>query len=194
LKYKVNQIFTSLQGEGIHMGKTANFIRLAGCNLCCNFCDTSFNTYSELSTREIMESLDETTFMTVITGGEPTLHDLTELINEIKKSFPEMIVALETNGTNETAQYEKLDWITCSPKEANDYKIHALCIPHELKYVVDENIELKNIAAGKAPIGHIWLQPDGNNMQTSFTKCVELVKQNNTLRVGIQMHKLLNFE
>ena len=72
--YRVNDIFYSLQGEGHNTGRAAVFIRFAGCNLRCSFCDTEFDTYREMTAEEIVASISTySARFTVLTGGEPTL-------------------------------------------------------------------------------------------------------------------------
>ena len=72
---RVNEIFYSLQGEGFHTGRAAVFVRFSGCNLRCPFCDTSFETYREMSDQEIVQTiLQYPARFVVLTGGEPTLH------------------------------------------------------------------------------------------------------------------------
>ena len=71
---RVNDIFYSLQGEGHNVGRAAVFIRFAGCNLRCPFCDTEFESFREMTADEIIEAIApfESRFV-VLTGGEPTL-------------------------------------------------------------------------------------------------------------------------
>lgn len=192
-RYPVVEIFQSIQGEGCFMGVPANFIRLAGCNLRCPWCDTDWSRPKAglLYAHEIAEKLDFALPMTVITGGEPLLHDLCEIIETIRAAEPEMLVAIETNGTQATTQLDKFNdiWVTCSPKPERDWKISALCNYNELKYVIDADITLDKIAYSAAII---WLQPEGSTMQVSWQKCLKFVMQRPyDLRVGAQLHKLM---
>ena len=71
---KVNEFFVSLQGEGHFTGTPSFFLRLSGCNLQCPFCDTSHQTFMELSEDTIVEEASrEKPRHIVITGGEPAL-------------------------------------------------------------------------------------------------------------------------
>ena len=99
---KVNEIFSSVQGEGPHAGEASIFIRLTGCNLKCTWCDSkySWEEGKEISVSEIIERVKLfPTMNIVITGGEPLLWNLDMLVDElIKEDFD---VYIETNGTLE---------------------------------------------------------------------------------------------
>ena len=84
MPYRVNEIFYSLQGEGHNTGRAAVFVRFAGCNLKCPFCDTEFTRYEELTTEEILAQIANvyhptpntqhpSSLLVILTGGEPTL-------------------------------------------------------------------------------------------------------------------------
>ena len=114
---KVNEIFYSLQGEGVFTGTAAIFVRLAGCNLHCDFCDTKHEDYTIFTEEEIVKAIsDYPAKHVVITGGEPTLqltHSLVDRLHEVGK-----FVQIETNGSIalDTDLEWSIDWITCSPK------------------------------------------------------------------------------
>jgi len=136
--YRVNNIFYSLQGEGRNTGRAAVFIRFAGCNLRCPFCDTDFDAFREMTTEDILSEMqsvvgsphsaapvgspqlvsvvggfpaDVRPFV-VLTGGEPTL--------QVDEAFIDLLhqhgykVAMESNGTRPAPK--NLDWLTVSPK------------------------------------------------------------------------------
>ena len=87
LSWKVSEIFYSIQGEGKHTGMPAVFLRLAGCTMGCDFCDTkyAFSGGEEMNSLQILVALAEFPCKTVvITGGEPTEQDLPALINALK--------------------------------------------------------------------------------------------------------------
>ena len=118
---RVNNIFYSLQGEGRNTGRAAVFIRFAGCNLRCPFCDTEFESYREMSNEEIMAEVEafspQTSFikpLIVLTGGEPTLQVDEAFVDFLHQHGYE--VAMESNGTRPAPQ--NLDWLTVSPKRA----------------------------------------------------------------------------
>jgi 7-carboxy-7-deazaguanine synthase len=120
----VVEIFPTLQGEGPYAGHPSVFIRLGGCNLSCNFCDTEFEKYQNLSLQKILEEVQELSKnsagkiirnLIVITGGEPLRQPITRLCEELLKL--NFLVQIETNGTifRDLSQQVK---IICSPKVA----------------------------------------------------------------------------
>lgn len=121
--YRVNHIFYSLQGEGFHTGRPAVFVRFAGCNLRCPFCDTEFDAYREMTGDDILQEILSLTSagdvrpMVVLTGGEPTLQADEPLIDLLhSRGF---WVTMESNGTRPAPA--NLDWLTVSPKSLHTH-------------------------------------------------------------------------
>lgn len=113
---RVNEIFYSIQGEGRYTGTPAVFVRLAGCNLRCSFCDTEFESFTEMSEAEIVsEVLRYPTVHVILTGGEPTLQLTTSLLRLFEAQG--RLVHIETNGTHPLPE-GPIHWVTCSPKYA----------------------------------------------------------------------------
>lgn len=110
---KVHEIFRSIQGEGRLAGTPMTFIRLYGCNLSCDFCDTPqpLNACTDMSIEDIVKSVKDD--WVCITGGEPTIHAVEELAQALSKAG--FSVAIETNGTRKIS-CEGFDWICVSPK------------------------------------------------------------------------------
>lgn len=111
---RINEIFYSLQGEGRWAGTPCVFVRLSGCNLRCDFCDTKHQTSKEYSDGEILREIQK--YMPckhiVLTGGEPTLQNLDPLIDLLLDNG--YYIAIETNGTRRVPA--GIQWVTCSPK------------------------------------------------------------------------------
>lgn len=197
---KIAEIFSSIQGEGNFLGVAATFVRTMGCNLKCSFCDTKITwgnnpAAMDMSIEDIIKKVETyNNSLVVITGGEPCMQtDIQELIDGLMlKGY---FVTMETNGTQPTPTH--IDWITCSPKEDADYNINILCRANELKYVVtpefdaDKAIpkEIRELFAGK-----IWLQPEGSMMKEMWKKCFDIAMSDPRLRVGIQLHKIMEVE
>lgn len=194
-KYPVVEVFESIQGEGSFMGLGATFIRLAGCNLSCPWCDTKYafddKAARMLDATEILTTWKFTQPIVVITGGEPTLYDLGPLVRALKEQG--RFVTLETNGTNLVPEVWGLDWITVSPKPGSNHAIN--CRADDLKYVVDDDFDIDVIEAERVPSRHIYLQVESGRPE-SAAKAFRLVMANPhlNLRVGVQLHKVLNVE
>jgi 7-carboxy-7-deazaguanine synthase len=198
LTFPVLEIFRSIQGEGSHIGQVVTFIRLAGCNLRCPWCDTKGSWNAEGEQKTLLDILGEVEpgDPVVITGGEPTIHkELVELVSALHEQG--CYVMLETNGTNNVPW--NVDWITCSPKPPL-YDIHPQLHPDELKYVVTDDFDARTAIPEEIRRiyeGVIWLQPDGTNAQTmehAWSKCYQLVQKDDRLRVGVQLHKLMEVQ
>lgn len=116
MKYRLRSIFSSIQGEGRHTGRPATFIRFAGCNLNCPWCDTHKHTREMLTISEIMAKVGKLGNRTVVvTGGEPTVViGLKDLLQALKKGG--YWLALETNGTRNIPEIEMFDYVAVSPK------------------------------------------------------------------------------
>ena len=194
---KINEIFISIQGEGNYLGLPCIFVRTQGCNLHCPFCDTKETWKEGTDDKSPMDILaevnrfcmDNKISLVVITGGEPCLQpDIQDVVDLLMVNG--YTVAIETNGTQETPVGA---WITASPKPENNYMINPVCHPKELKYVVTEEFDESVITDGirQAYAGRIWLQPDGYNMQKMWAKCYNIAMNDPRLRVGVQLHKLM---
>ena len=191
----VVEIFDSIQGEGSWMGRPVTFIRLGGCNLSCPWCDTDFTKFTQMDEFEIAKQCGARDV--VITGGEPTIHDLCELLIALKRpvvvnGIPRIReIAIETNGTNSLAKYRQLiDWVVCSPKPQSDWYVHPGCFPDELKYVVDGMWSPAKVAPSVK--GRIWLQPEASEMELRWKEAMEYCLQGDRFRVGCQLHKFMN--
>ena len=116
MKYRLRSIFSSIQGEGRHTGRPATFIRFAGCNLNCPWCDTRKHTKEMLSLPEIMAKVRKIGNRSVIvTGGEPTIViGLRDVLSALKGEG--YWLALETNGTRNIPEMEMFDYVSVSPK------------------------------------------------------------------------------
>ena len=111
---RVNEIFYSLQGEGAYTGTASIFIRLSGCNLSCDFCDTKHQLYKDYTKEEIAREIAVYEAKNIVfTGGEPSLQLDAETIDFFHKIG--YFIQVETNGTRKLPY--NVDWVTCSPKD-----------------------------------------------------------------------------
>lgn len=142
MKYKINEIFFSLQGEGRHAGEAATFVRFSGCNLRCPFCDTRHEEGSEMSMEEIVNEVAKNPApLVVLTGGEPSLWLTSELIDALHNI--DKFLSVETNGTYPLPP--GIDWITLSPKSGMAKGGERIVIPRA------DEIKVVNVGQPLAP-------------------------------------------
>ncbi len=191
-KYRINEIFYSLQGEGRWAGRAAVFIRFSGCNLKCPFCDTNFKEYTEMTLQEIIEAIAEwhSCAFVVLTGGEPTLQMDAELVNALHTEG--FMVAVESNGTRPLPVF--VDWLTISPKTAyveNANVVVQSC--NELKVVYDGEHEPSTYGV---QADNLYIQPcdvgDEERNTEIIAACVAYVKEHPKWQLSLQQQKILN--
>ena len=185
--YRVNDIFYSLQGEGRNTGRAAAFVRFAGCNLRCSFCDTEFESYREMTGEEILQAISSfPSRFVVLTGGEPTLQVDELLIDQLHQHGYE--VAMESNGTRPAPS--NLDWLTISPKTQPK---QLRCNELKLVFTSAEQVDTHGIEAD-----YYYLQPcdTGDRQQNALLMkaCVEYIEQHPMWRLSLQTHKLIDIK
>ena len=194
--YPVNEIFYSLQGEGFNTGTPSVFIRLSGCNLRCDFCDTKHQSHTMMSAPQIVDEVMHypSAPLIVLTGGEPSMYVDEELIQSLKMTGK--TIAIETNGTRPLPA--GIDWVTLSPKmtfKGGDNLPCVLTSCDELKvvYTGQDLNEYDHIDAK-----HRFLQPcyvdDYEQRQFNMKACVKAVLNNPTWRLSLQAHRFLNIK
>ncbi|ADO45649.1 Radical SAM domain protein [Hydrogenobacter thermophilus TK-6] len=205
----INEIYPSVQGEGLLIGKPCLFVRFQGCNLRCPWCDEPSALSFKRANTDLKELLQELQKYpqkhVVLTGGEPFAEpNLHLLVQELLcRGYS---VQIETNGTlwNENLrEVVSQVHITCSPKGVADWYVHpaVLSSAKELKFVVDHELCYNVIKRREfMPFleeGLVVLQPEGN--KTKFLqKALELqnllLREGYTVRVVPQMHKLIGLK
>ena len=191
--YVVNEIFYSLQGEGVRAGTPNLFLRLSRCNLTCTVethgfdCDTEFESGRRLTLEEIvaeMRQLSGTCDWIILTGGEPGLQLDREMIDGLHAAG--FRLAVETNGSIELPP--GIDWMTVSPKVAE----HAIRQRRadEVKYVRGYG---QAIPRTVVEADHYLVSPafDGAEIDPrALAWCIRLVRENPAWRLSVQQHKL----
>ncbi len=143
--YQVNDIFHTVQGEGVFVGTPATFIRLQGCTVGCTWCDTKYTWLKGGKRMTIKEIVNEVRHPhIVITGGEPTLYNLDGLIHGLRAKKSGRFIQLETSGQNALKGIFNPNWITWSPKEALEWDApeEIWVNANEVKWVIDEGLQL----------------------------------------------------
>ena len=190
-----------LQGEGHYTGTPAVFVRFAGCNLRCWFCDTDFEKGVEMSEDEIVEAvLQYPTRYVVITGGEPTLQITASLCDKLHAHG--LYLMMETNGTRPLPEGCKVDWITCSPKlidvDEGKRKIATIRLRHidELKVVFEDSPTQDMALYEQIPATEYRLQPcdtqDPLCNQAILNKTIKYILQHPKWKLSLQTHKILH--
>ncbi|WP_411874987.1 7-carboxy-7-deazaguanine synthase QueE [Vulcanococcus limneticus] len=210
LSLPVVETFHSLQGEGLHAGRSAFFIRLAGCSVGCSWCDTKHSwpqgshpdrSLAELAGEAATAAAAGAAFV-VITGGEPLHHDLSGLCTVLRQTGLPMPLHLETSGVDPLSG--RFDWITLSPKRHRPPTAELLGACQELKVVVEQAEDLEfaeamadaalaakgpRMAAGGTP-PHLLLQPAWGN-SPGEALAVAFVQSHPAWRLSLQSHKWL---
>lgn len=192
-KYKINEIFYSIQGEGRWAGRAAVFVRFSGCNLKCPFCDTDFRSYKEYGELDILEAIQKVSSscrFVVFTGGEPTLQVDEALIVLLHKWG--YYLAMETNGTHRLS--DGIDWVTCSPKTAFvDNGEVILTAASEVKVVFDGKHLISDfgIDAGEYYVQPCDVQDEKRNTEI-LKATVDFVKKHPVWQLSLQQQKIIN--
>ena len=193
-KYKVNEIFYSLQAEGKNAGTPAVFVRFAGCNLQCPFCDTNHEPFVEMRKDEIearVKELDPSgEALVVITGGEPTLQ-----LTEKEPMFENRSTAMETNGIIKAPRWVK--WVTISPKTKLSQA--KLANANELKFLYgwfDDKYLTEVIEPFAMLYGiKLFIQPTADkDGKFDIHPAAEFAKAHPVWRLSLQWHKLFNIQ
>lgn len=191
MSYTVHSLFLTAQGEGANIGRVAVFVRFAGCNLACAWCDTDFNggkryaDAAELADAAAALWPGDRHRMAVLTGGEPLLQADKPLIDALReRSF---YIAVETNGTQPLPAHAHVDWVCVSPKAGAPLALNAA---HELKLVYPQpGAEPARFAEFAAV--YRWLSPmhaprrTAANTRAAAAYCLA----NPEWRLAIQAHK-----
>jgi organic radical activating enzyme len=195
----VAECFYSLQGEGCHSGKAAFFVRLGGCDVCCDFCDSKFawnikgSAMHYVSISEIVDNVLETNADTVIvTGGEPTIHNLEPLCRMLKDKG--IACFLETAGNHPiTGDW---DWICLSPKLNSPPLVENLQRANELKVVIKHPVDFEWAEENAALIEKclLFLQPEWSVHEKIIPFIVDYIKQNTRWMLSLQAHKFTGIE
>jgi len=192
----VMEYFYTIQGEGFHSGRAAFFIRLAGCDVGCVWCDVKESwdvNEHPLVTLDFLEKevVTSRTNFVVITGGEPAMYDLTALINRLKKY--EIEVAIETSGTYKLIG--AIDWYCFSPKKFKEPIEEAYQKADELKIIINHPSDFKwaEMHASKVDSNcKLYLQPEWSKQERFLPTIIDFVKKHPKWRISLQTHKFMN--
>lgn len=193
--YPVMEHFYTIQGEGAYSGHAAYFIRLGGCDVNCWWCDVKdswdASVHPQISVGELMdEVISNEANMVVITGGEPSMHNL-EALTAALKTIPVQI-HVETSGSSPLTG--TLDWVTLSPKRFKVPLESNYEFVNELKVVVlrKKDLEFAEKHAEKCPPNtRLLLQPEWDNQEDCMPIIIDYVKRFPKWTISLQNHKFM---
>jgi len=194
-KLPVMEQFYTVQGEGYYSGTSAYFIRLAGCDVGCVWCDVKdswpVTDDQYISISEIVnQAQSHPARVVVITGGEPFMYDLNNLIDLLHESG--FRVHIETSGAYPLSGTP--DWVCVSPKKFKSPLKEVLEIADELKVVVFNTSDVKWAEDNAAFVNEncrLFLQPEFEKSTKLLPLIVDYVKQNPLWRISLQTHKFI---
>ncbi|GHT74472.1 7-carboxy-7-deazaguanine synthase [Bacteroidia bacterium] len=194
MSLRVKEIFYSLQGEGGRQGEASIFIRLADCNLRCDFCDTDFTVKETMLLEQILEQISQYPCLWIVwTGGEPML----QLTDEIVLFFKEkgFLQAIESNGHYWLP--ENLDYKVISPKGKSDYAKKINPQADEIRLPIQKGDIIPN-QKSLPEARFYFLSPvftdDKTTTKANIDYCVEQIKQHPEWCLSLQIHKLIGIE
>lgn len=185
---QINEIFYSIEGEGLRVGQPTTFVRLAKCNLRCHFCDTEFDSFTEMSPNTIITQVAHHSATWVcFTGGEPLGQNIRPLAQQLKAQGYQLHI--ETNGgiSPDPQLFDLIDHWTVSPKR------HPIVAGFkritELKYVVGKAFNEERVQETLADV--IYLQPESSEPRY-IQKALEILSRHPNWRLSCRIHKTLN--
>ena len=194
--YPIMEHFYSLQGEGAYAGQAAYFIRIAGCDVGCSWCDVkeSWNVaedqYLDLDflVNEVNRSKAS---LVVITGGEPAMYDLEALTSSLKKD--KRRIHIETSGAYTISG--EFDWVCVSPKRFKKPLDSSLKMADELKMIVVNRQDLlwaTELSQKCSTTCQLLLQPEWDRSEKVFPIITDFIKDDQKWKLSLQLHKYLN--
>ncbi len=198
LQLPVMETFYTVQGEGAYAGAPAYFIRLAGCDVGCVWCDVKESWDAEKHPLQSVESLTEGVIQSgapicVITGGEPTMHNLSELTQLLQAQG--IRTHLETSGTQPlTGEW---DWITFSPKKFKAPLEEYHRVAHELKIIINHKSDLEwgQAHADRMNAGAmLYMQPEWDKREVTQGLILDYIRTKTNWRISVQTHKYLGVD
>lgn len=194
-KLPVMEHFHTLQGEGVYAGHASYFVRLGGCDVGCHWCDVKeswdASIHPQHSIEEILGWVEASGApFTVITGGEPFMHDLTGLTDLFRSKG--MRLHVETSGTSPLTGH--WDWVTLSPKKFKPTLDEYYAVASELKIVVAHPSDLAWAETHADRVGagcRLLLQPEWDRRDRIMPLLVEYALANPRWAVSLQTHKYL---
>ena len=192
--YNLVEIFESLQGEGRNAGRPCVFVRFAGCNLACPWCDTDVKPRFKLDLSELGAEIGSFKAKSVIlTGGEPTIQgEMPELVAALKKEG--FWIGVETNGTGDPDWLGFVDYVACSPKAEFP---ESLVLSHadEVRIVAssEDVVTFARDVREKISATDYYISPCDRGGNIDFAMAKSVLSSLEGYSLSVQLHKLLGF-
>lgn len=196
VKLPIMESFYTLQGEGYHQGKAAHFIRIAGCDVGCHWCDVKEswdrNQHNEIEIGDLLKDAQQSECkFIVITGGEPVMYNLEALTGQFVENG--YYLALETSGAYSLSG--SWHWICLSPKKnkapLEEYYERA----HELKVVVYNRDDIRWAEEHAKKVNKnckLYLQAEWSKRDKISPILIDYIKKNPQWSLSMQSHKYLD--
>lgn len=197
--YSLVEIFESLQGEGRNMGRPCVFVRFAGCNLACPWCDTDTAKRFSLTRDDLLAEVRTFRAKSVIlTGGEPTVQaGMPELVATLKGAG--YWIGVETNGLVAPDWLASVDYVACSPKAefADRYDVQtSLRRCDEVRIVAsseDDVVRFAQNIRGRIAATDYYISPCERDGQIDFATAKAVLARLDGWSLSVQLHKILGF-
>ena len=190
--YDLVEIFESLQGEGRNTGRPCVFVRFAGCNLKCPWCDTDVTRRFSASLADILKELKQYKAKSVIlTGGEPTIRNgMPELVAALKAAG--YWIGVETNGTNDADWLGFVDYVACSPKRGAALNLERA---DEVRVVAEDEktVEFCKRVRNRIAATDYYVSPCDHDGEIDFATAKSVLSRLDGWSLSVQLHKLLGF-
>ena len=188
--------FYTLQGEGLHTGKAAYFIRLGGCDVGCVWCDVKESwdaaAHPLMAVDELVAvAAQHPGRIAVITGGEPAMHDLGPLTTALHEAG--FATHIETSGAHPLSG--ELDWVTLSPKKFKQPLPSCLSAASELKVVIYHPSDFEWAETHATSVSDtclLYLQPEWSRHEKITPLIIEYIKKHPRWQLSLQTHKYIN--
>ena len=194
MKYDLVEIFESLQGEGRNMGRPCVFVRFAGCNLRCPWCDTDIRPRFTLELDELVSEIKGFRAKSVVlTGGEPTIvKGMPELVAALKREG--YWIAVETNGTNDADWLAFVDYVACSPKAEFPESLR-LKSADEVRVVASSEsvVTFCESLPDRIKAADYYVSPCEREGDIDFATAKSVLSKLGGWSLSVQLHKLLGF-
>jgi 7-carboxy-7-deazaguanine synthase len=193
--YPIMETFYSIQGEGNYQGHAAFFIRLAGCDVGCVWCDVKeswdANKHAERSVESLLLEVKQTAAsIVIITGGEPLMYDCLPLTEALQQAGYKTHV--ETSGAYPLSG--KWDWVCVSPKKFKVPLDSVLAQADELKVVVFNKTDIAWALQHAEKVNStclLFLQPEWSKEKEMLPLITTFIQENPTWKLSLQIHKYM---